>query len=86
MSQSKQFESEHSILIVDDDTEFLNGARRALVAHGIAAAGGFIVNLTKSGLFQIGLLSGFDWAGKGSQYKYEGKPWISVSFGTNFTK
>lgn len=35
MSQSKQSEPEHSILIVDDDAEFLDGARRALLAHGI---------------------------------------------------
>jgi DNA-binding NtrC family response regulator len=35
MSQSKQFKPDHSILIVDDDAEFLDGARRALLAHGI---------------------------------------------------
>lgn len=35
MPQSKQKEAEHSILIVDDDAEFLDGARRALLAHGI---------------------------------------------------
>jgi len=35
MSLSKQNESEHSILIVDDDVEFLDGARRALLAHGV---------------------------------------------------
>jgi DNA-binding NtrC family response regulator len=35
MSQSKLYESEHSILIVDDDAAFLDGARRALLAHGI---------------------------------------------------
>jgi DNA-binding NtrC family response regulator len=35
MSQSKQYEPEYSILIVDDDAEFLDGARRALLAHGI---------------------------------------------------
>jgi DNA-binding NtrC family response regulator len=36
MSLFKQYEAEHSILIVDDDAEFLDGARRALLAHGIA--------------------------------------------------
>ena len=36
MSQSKQNEEMHSILIVDDDVAFLDGARRALLAHGIA--------------------------------------------------
>ncbi len=35
MLQSKQYEPEHSILLVDDDAEFLDGARRALLAHGI---------------------------------------------------
>lgn len=35
MSQPKPSESDHSILIVDDDAEFLDGARRALLAHGI---------------------------------------------------
>jgi hypothetical protein len=55
-------------------------------APSLSIAYGIIINLVKSGLFQIGVISGFDWAGKGSQYKYEGKPWISVSFGTNFTK
>jgi len=35
MSQSTQYAAEHSILIVDDDAEFLDGARRALLAHGI---------------------------------------------------
>ena len=36
MSQNKQKEPEHSILLVDDDAEFLDGARRALLAHGIS--------------------------------------------------
>lgn len=35
MSQSQQNEPKHSVLIVDDDAEFLDGARRALLAHGI---------------------------------------------------
>jgi len=35
MSQSTQNQAEHSILIVDDDAAFLDGARRALLAHGI---------------------------------------------------
>lgn len=35
MSDSKQNEAEHSILIVDDNAEFLDGARRALLAHGM---------------------------------------------------
>lgn len=35
MSQSKLNEQEHSILLVDDDAEFLDGARRALLTHGV---------------------------------------------------
>jgi DNA-binding NtrC family response regulator len=35
MTQSRQHESEYSILIVDDDAAFLDGARRALLANGI---------------------------------------------------
>jgi len=35
MSQSTPYQAEHSILIVDDDAAFLDGARRALLAHGI---------------------------------------------------
>lgn len=46
---------------------------------------GLIVNILKNGLFQAGIMSGWDWAGKGSQYKYEGKPWLSISLGTNWT-
>src|ERR1035437_2591059 len=45
MSQSKQNEAEHSILIVDDDAAFLDGARRALLANGI----GNITTLQESG-------------------------------------
>jgi DNA-binding NtrC family response regulator len=36
MSQNKHLELEHSILLVDDDAEFLDGARRALLAHDIS--------------------------------------------------
>jgi DNA-binding NtrC family response regulator len=35
MQPTKQNDSECSILLVDDDAEFLNGARRALISHGI---------------------------------------------------
>lgn len=35
MSQPKQNEPKHSVLIVDDDANFLDGARRALLANGI---------------------------------------------------
>jgi len=54
MSQSKQNEAEHSILIVDDDAEFLDGARRALLTHGI----GNVTTLQESGLVFRALASG----------------------------
>jgi hypothetical protein len=58
-----------------------NGTSTTNNAPSFTAAGGFIISLTKSNLFQIGLLCGLDWAGEGKQYKYEGKPWIAFSFG-----
>jgi hypothetical protein len=48
-------------------------------------ATGPIFGLPKFGGFQIGLLVGIDWAGAGADYKYEGKPWLSISFGTGLT-
>jgi DNA-binding NtrC family response regulator len=35
MALFKNYQSEHSILAVDDDAEFLDGTRRALLSHGI---------------------------------------------------
>jgi ActR/RegA family two-component response regulator len=35
MPQSRQNEPKHSVLIVDDDANFLDAARRALLANGI---------------------------------------------------
>lgn len=54
-------------------------------APSFSISGGAIISLTKTGLFQIGILFGADWAGKGNHYRYEGQPWIAVSFGTNIT-
>ena len=54
MSQSKQNEAEHSILIVDDDAAFLDGARRALLANGI----GNVTTLQESGQVFRALASG----------------------------
>lgn len=36
MLQNEKNESEHSILLVDDDTEFLDGTRRALLVNGVS--------------------------------------------------
>jgi len=54
-------------------------------APSFSVAYGIILDVLKNGLFQTGIMSGWDWAGKGSQYKYEGSPWISISIGTNWT-
>jgi hypothetical protein len=51
----------------------------------LTLASGLIFGLKKSGSFQVGLLAGVDWAGAGAHYKYEGKPWLSFSFGTSLT-
>jgi hypothetical protein len=63
-----------------------NGVSTTNNAASFTAAAGLIFTLTKAGMFQAGVLIGADWAGKESQYKYEGKPWIAISFGTNLTK
>ena len=67
-------------------TKVENGTTNTSNAASLSLSGGFIINLMKSGMFQVGLLFGVDWAGNGSQYKYDGKPWFAFSFGTNFTK
>ena len=52
----------------------------------LSVAGGYVLTLTKSGRFQLAFLTGFDWAGHGNEYKYEGKPWFGIGFGANLTK
>jgi hypothetical protein len=52
----------------------------------LSVATGYVLTLTKTGHFQLAFLIGFDWAGKGSDYKYEGKPWFGIGFGANLTK
>jgi DNA-binding NtrC family response regulator len=54
MSQSKLNEAEHSILVVDDDAAFLDGARRALLAHDI----GNVTTLQESSQVLRALASG----------------------------
>ena len=43
------------------------------------AAGGFIATLGDG--FKAGVMSGYDWQGHGSGFKYDGKPWLAISFG-----
>ena len=51
----------------------------------LTVATGLVVSLTRKGFFQAGLLFGYDWAGRDSQYQYEGEPWMALSFGTGLT-
>jgi hypothetical protein len=51
----------------------------------LTLASGVLFGIKKYGAFQVGLLVGIDWAGAGAHYKYEGKPWLSLSFGTSLT-
>ena len=55
-------------------------------APSLSLALGGILNLTKSGGFQAGLVVGFDWAGKTAGFNMEGKPWIAFSLGTSISR
>lgn len=63
----------------------VNGTPTTDNAASFTFAAGDIVSVTRTGLFQVGLLIGFDWTGN-NQYKHEGKPWIALSFGSNLTQ
>lgn len=63
MSPSNNSESAYSILLVDDDAEFLDGARRALLASGISnvtplQGGATVLQALASGKYSVLLL---DW-------------------------
>jgi hypothetical protein len=67
-------------------TTVKNPTPGATTTHtSLTVAGGVIFGIKKAGAFQVGLLTGIDWAGEGANYKYEGKPWLSLSFGTSLT-
>jgi hypothetical protein len=51
-----------------------------------SAAVGVVFTFTRTGRFQAGILTGWDWAGENSGYNYNGKPWIAISFGLDLTK
>lgn len=62
------------------------GGNTATTAPSLSVATGVIVTLKQSGEFQLGVVVGWDWAGKAAQYQYEGKPWFAVAIGTTFLK
>ncbi len=45
---------------------------------------GQLFSLGSSGSFKGGVLVGKDWAGASAGYKYEGRTWLAVTFGTGF--
>jgi hypothetical protein len=53
---------------------------------GYSLAGGFVFNLKDDSSFHIGALMGWDYvdAGNAAKFKYQGKPWYSVSVGYSF--
>jgi hypothetical protein len=51
-----------------------------------SAAWGLVFTFSRTRMFQVGLLSGWDWAGNSSGYQYNGKPWIALSVGVDLTK
>jgi hypothetical protein len=62
------------------------GAPRTEHAASFTASGGFVFTFSRTGRFQVGILAGSDFTGRGSQYKYDAEPWLAVSFGTDLTK
>lgn len=63
MSLKEEIHTEHSILLVDDNAEFLDGARRALLVHGIKnvttlPGGAGVLKALESGAHNVLLL---DW-------------------------
>ncbi len=74
------------LAVLPVSTQNDDGTLSTTNVSGFTAAGGIIATLSKAGMFQAGLLVGADWAGKDSQYKYEGQPWVALSFGINLTR
>jgi hypothetical protein len=72
--------------VVPTTTTETDGTVKTGHAASFTGAGGLIFTFSRISMFQVGLIAGVDLTGKGSQYKYDGKPWIAVSFGTNLTK
>jgi hypothetical protein len=69
-----------------ETTKQQNGQSTTSTAPSFSVGGGVILVSRIAGTpIHAGFAVGVDWAGKGNDYKYEGKPWIAISIGTNFS-
>jgi hypothetical protein len=57
------------------------------IGTGVSVAWGLIGRVGSSGVkgVQLGLIAGIDWLGRGSNYRYEGRPWVAFEVGYNFS-
>lgn len=62
-----------------------NGPATSRTEAALTIALGPVFTLTKSGSFQFGILVGTDLTANSSGYRYNGKPWLALSFGSNLT-
>jgi hypothetical protein len=72
--------------VVNVTSTAAGGAQTTSNAASFTGAAGVITTFKKNSTFQLGIVVGADWTGKGTNYSYEGKPWFALSFGVNLTK
>lgn len=70
---------------VSFETQDAAGNKTKVDHTSLSLATGVVATFNRTVPFQLGLLFGYDWAGKNSNYVYEGKPWIALSFGASLT-
>jgi hypothetical protein len=69
-----------------ETTKQQNGQSTTSTAPSFSVGGGVILVSRIAGTpIHAGFAVGVDWARKGDDYKYEGKSWIAISIGTNFS-
>jgi len=66
--------------VVPITTTNADGSKSNGSGASFAVAWGFIMTVNK--YFQVGIVQGWDWTDKSSNYEFQGKPWIAVSLGT----
>jgi len=66
--------------VVPITTTNADGSKSNGSGASFAVAWGFIMTVNK--YFQVGIVQGWDWTNKSSNYEFQGKPWIAVSLGT----